>query len=124
MGQLLKLFIMRDTIIELYNYDVSAGTKTFDPITLPKCKAITLQIVCSDMSDGDSTIEVFQSNDGNHWDNIGTTGSTAKIVLPKTTGEGSGTISIIDLYANYIKLVYTKVTDTAGTIKYVHILTS
>jgi len=107
----------RSTIIELYNYNVAGGSKTFDRIVLPHGQDITLQVVCSDMSHGDSTFEVFQSNDGLHWDNIGPVGATAKAILPKTTGEGSVTISLVDVLANYIQFVYTKVSDTSGTIK-------
>lgn len=113
---------MTNTDFNIYNYDVSAGTHTFDKIVLKEGTKITVQIVVADMSHGDSTFEVFQSNDGVHFDNIGVVGNTAKVVLPATTGEGSVTIRLVNLKTNYLLFVYTKVSDTTGTIKYVHLI--
>ena len=80
-----------------------------------KAANIGLQAVGTSLSTSDSTVTLQQSNDGTNWDSVlDSTGSTFTITM--ASGDSSQSTVLTNMAMGFLRAVYTKNTNAAGTI--------
>lgn len=81
-----------------------------------KYKSFSFQFVVDGLNASDGVIKLEDSNDGVNWNTITADGDEASITT--ASGSASYMIRCIDAFvSNYVRAVWTKGTNSAGTIK-------
>lgn len=80
-----------------------------------KAANIGVQVVGTGLDAADSTVTIQQSNDGTNWDYVlDSTGSTFTITM--ASGSTSQSQVLTNMSFGFLRAVYTKNTNAAGTI--------
>ena len=80
-----------------------------------KCGNIGVQAVGTGLSTSDSTITIQQSNNGTNWDNV-LDGGGAVFTITMASGSTSQSQVLSNMAMGFLRGVYTKNTNAAGTI--------
>lgn len=80
-----------------------------------KAANIGLQVVGTGLSTSDSTVTLQQSNDGTNWDSV-LDGGGAVFTITMASGTTSQSAILTNMSMGFLRAVYTKNTNAAGTI--------